>query len=356
MPHESAKAVTTGQIAFALHGGAGTIRRADLTPELDRLYRQALAEALRLGYAVLRDGGAALDAVEAAILFLEDSPLFNAGRGASLTREGVAELDASVMDGRTLRAGAVGAVTRIRNPIKAARAVMEKTPHLLLIGEGAHQFARQCGMELVENSWFITERRRKALEEAQRREKELGTPVIGIGEGREEAALKQAFFNPEIEGKYGTVGCVALDHKGDLAAGTSTGGMTNKRFGRVGDTPIIGAGNYAENATCAVSTTGQGEFFMRLVTAADVAARMRYLNQPLAEAAAAQVSRLNDLKGLGGLVALDGKGQVSFVFNTEGMYRGVMDGGEARVAIYGEERIPGDHAGNGGIAWEAVAR
>ena len=351
------RAASFSEIAIALHGGAGTIRRADMTPELDGQYRQALAEALQKGYAVLHAGGAALDAVEAAILVLEDCPLFNAGRGAALTRQGVAEMDASVMEGRTLRAGAVGAVTRIRNPIKAARAVMEKTPHLLLIGEGAHLFAQEVGLELVENSWFVTERRRKALDEAQRRERELGEAVVGIGEGREETLLaRAAFFDPEIEGKFGTVGCVALDRKGDMASGTSTGGMTNKRFGRVGDTPIIGAGNYAENATCAVSTTGQGEFFMRLLTAADMAARMRYLSQPLAEAAAAQVQRLNDLKGLGGLVALDSKGQVSFVFNTEGMYRGMIDSaGQPRVAIYGDERIPGDDEHNGGSAWDATA-
>jgi beta-aspartyl-peptidase (threonine type) len=342
----------SGQIAIALHGGAGTIRRADMTPELDSQYRQALSEALQKGYAVLQAGGTSLDAVEAAILVLEDCPLFNAGRGAALTRQGVAEMDASVMEGRSLRAGAVGAVTRIRNPIKAARAVMEKTPHLLLIGEGAHQLAREAGLELVDNSWFITDRRQKALEEAQRREKEFGHEILGVGEWPAEA-VAGSFFDPEIEGKFGTVGCVALDRRGDLVAGTSTGGMTNKRFGRVGDTPIIGAGNYAENATCAVSTTGQGEFFMRLLTAADMAARMRYLNQPLAEAATAQVKRLNHLKGLGGLVALDAGGQVSFVFNTEGMYRGVIDAaGQPQVAIYGDERIPGDDRRNGGLAWD----
>lgn len=345
-----------GRVAIAIHGGAGTIRRADMTAELEQQYRQTLEQALRAGHKVLADGGTSLDAMEASIVILEDSPLFNAGKGAVLTSEGRAEMDASVMEGHTLHAGAVASVTTIRNPIKAARAVMKQTPHVLLMGEGAEKFAAEAGLQIVENEYFITERRKKALEEAQRREREQGARVIGIGEGRDDTAPGRREFFPEAEGKFGTVGCVALDRHGNLAAGTSTGGLTNKRFGRVGDTPIIGAGNYAENATCAVSGTGQGEFFMRLMIAGDVAARMRYLHAPLMEAAAAQMQRMIDMKAQGGLIAMSPDGQVSFVFNTEGMYRGVIGfDGEPHIAIYGdaEDRIPGDHASNGGAVWNA---
>lgn len=346
-----------GRIAIAIHGGAGTIRRQDMTPELEKQYREALEQAMRAGYKVLADGGTSLQAVEATIAILEDSPLFNAGKGAVLTNEGRAELDASVMEGQTLRAGAVASVTTIKNPIKAAMAVMEKSPHVLLMGQGAEKFAAEVGLEIVPNEYFLTERRENALRDAQQREKESGGLVIGIGEGREDAAGGQQFFTAgEIEGKYGTVGCVALDRQGNLAAGTSTGGLTNKRFGRVGDTPIIGAGNYAENATCAVSCTGQGEFFIRMTIAGDIAARMRYAKQLLPEAAAVQMKRLGEMKALGGLIALNAAGEPTFVFNTDGMYRGYIGpDNKSHVAIYGDEddRITGDQPSNGGTAWDA---
>ena len=353
----AALADSPGGVAIAIHGGAGTIRRADMTPELDREYRDTLRLALGMGHEVLSLGGSSLAAVEAAILILEDSPLFNAGKGAVLANDGRAELDASIMEGRALRAGAVACVTTIRNPIRAAVAVMERTPHVLLMGRGAEEFARDAGVEMVENDYFLTERRQRALREAQQRERDSGEPQITIGEGREDGL--GAGIGGDIEEKYGTVGCVALDRFGDLAAGTSTGGLTNKRFGRVGDTPIIGAGNYADNETCAVSGTGQGEYFMRLMIAADVSARMRYAKRTLEEASEAQMRRMTAVGALGGLISMDRSGEAIFVFNTEGMYRGVIGSdGVPHVAIYGDaaDRIPGDHESNGGAAWDAVAR
>jgi beta-aspartyl-peptidase (threonine type) len=354
-PPPASPAARSARVAIAIHGGAGKIRRADMTPDLDRQHRQMLLQALRMGHGVLAAGGSSLAAVEAAILLLEDSPLFNAGKGAVLTNDGRAELDASIMEGRTLRAGAVACVTSIRNPILAATAVMNRTPHVLLMGRGAEEFAREAGLEMVENAYFLTERRQRALREAQQRERASGAPQITIGEGREDGLVPAPGIGGDIEEKYGTVGCVALDHFGDLAAGTSSGGLTNKRFGRVGDTPIIGAGNYADNETCAVSGTGQGEYFMRLMIAADVSARMRYAKRTLEEASAAQMRRMTAMGAMGGLVSLDRSGEAQFVFNTEGMYRGVMGSdGEARVAIFGDadDRVPGDHASNGSMAWD----
>ncbi len=342
-------------IAIAIHGGAGTIQRQNMTPELDRAYRQTLEEALHAGHEILARGGTSLEAVEAAILVMEDSPLFNAGKGGVFTNEGRVELDASVMEGHTLRAGAVASVTTIRNPIKAAIAVMNQTPHVLLIGEGAEKFAADAGLEIVENEYFHTDRRRRALEEAQRLEAQQGARVIGIGEGQTDMPHR---LHQEVEGKFGTVGCVALDKSGNLAAGTSTGGLTNKRFGRVGDTPIVGAGNFADNGTCAVSGTGQGEFFIRLGIAGDVAARMRYAGESLENAAAVQMHRLGEMNAQGGLIAMSKAGRPVFVFNTAGMYRGLIGiDGKVEVAIYGDgERIPGDHAANGGTDWGASFR
>jgi beta-aspartyl-peptidase (threonine type) len=337
------------RIAIALHGGAGTIRRQEMTLELDRDYRRTIAEALQAGHAILSTGGTSLEAVEATIVVLEESPLFNAGRGAVLTSAGRAELDACVMEGHTLRAGAVAAVTTIRNPIRAAIAVMNRTPHVLLMGEGAEAFAAEAGLELVENEFFITERRQLALREAQERARKQAAQAHPEGIGYPDT------IGGDIEGKYGTVGCVALDRAGNLAAGTSTGGLTNKRFGRVGDTPMIGAGNYAENSTCAASGTGQGEFFMRLTITGDIAARMRYSGESLESAAAAQMRRMGALKGRGGLVAMDRRGVPTFVFNTDGMYRGCIGAdGQLHVAIFGDpdDRIPGDQHANGGGSWD----
>ncbi|TMH65211.1 MAG: isoaspartyl peptidase/L-asparaginase [Betaproteobacteria bacterium] len=289
-------------IALAIHGGAGAMPRRKMTPAAAARYKAALAHALEAGYEVLRRGNS-LDAVCAAVVALEDSPLFNAGRGACYNTDEKHELDASVMDGATLRAGAVAAVSRIRNPVLAARAVMEKSRHVLLAGRGAERFARAHGLELVPDSYFATQSRLAALRK-------------------------------KLVGHHGTVGAVARDANGNLAAATSTGGYTGKLPGRVGDSPIIGAGNYADNA-CAVSGTGLGEAFIRGVLAYDVAARMRYLGEPLAKAARAAMRKLAGLQGDGGLIAVDHRGNIVMPFNSEGMYRAAIDRkGRRTIAIY----------------------
>ena len=322
---------------IVIHGGAGVITREKLTPELEARYRSDLAKALDAGHSVLAAGGAALDAVVAAIRVLEDSPLFNAGHGAVMNAEGRCELDASIMDGRTQAAGAVAGVTRIRNPITLARAVMERSPHVMFAGAGAERFAEQVGgIELVPNEYFQTDRRREELRRAQEKEKEqanrraaLGTPAGPL------FATIDENDSLDVERKYGTVGCVALDKAGNLAAGTSTGGMTNKKFGRVGDSPIIGAGTYASNATCAVSATGHGEFFIRVGVARDIAAQMEYKGAPLAEAAAATMAKVAKLGGDGGVIAIDRDGNVALPFNTPGMYRAHrLEGRPAEIAIF----------------------
>ncbi len=312
---------------LAVHGGAGTLSPNDLTPELEADYRAALRAALEAGYRILHDGGSSLDAVVAAIRILEDSPLFNAGKGAVFTSEGTVELDASIMDGKTHAAGAVSGVKRVKSPILLARAVMEHSPHVMLTGGGAETFAREQGLEMVENEYFHTERRRRQLERAQQREREKAPSG--------DAHLRQEDREAEHHA-YGTVGAVARDQAGNLAAATSTGGMTNKRFGRVGDSPIIGAGTYADNATCAVSATGHGEYFIRGVVAYDVAAMMRYTGLSLAEAANAVImGKLTERGGTGGIIALDRQGRVAMPFNTSGMYRGVIDeAGNVEVLIY----------------------
>ena len=327
--------------AIAIHGGAGTIRREDMTAEREVEYRATMEEALRAGHAVLARGGSSLDAVEATIHVLENSPLFNAGRGAVFTSEGRCELDASIMRGDNQDAGAVAGATTIKHPITAARAVMEKTPHVLLAGAGAvDAFAEEAGLEQVDNSYFHTEHRRQALERIQASEKEQGVSLIGIGEGREDIN-PQGFQKPVTAGdeKFGTVGCVALDKNGMLAAGTSTGGLTNKKFGRVGDSPIIGAGTWAEDDVVAVSCTGQGEYFIRLQVASDVADQIRYAGKSFADAVDGQMDRLAKLDAQGGLVAMDGGGTPRYAFNTPGMYRGHIDSaGKLHIAIYGDEK------------------
>jgi len=305
--------------ALVIHGGAGTINRDALTPERDAEIRAHLGQALDAGNAVLEAGGSALDAVTAAVVVLEDSPHFNAGRGAVFNADGINELDASIMDGSTLAAGAVAGVQRVRNPIHLARRVMEQSPHVMMIGEGAERFgADQDGIDFVEPDYFRTEHRWQQLINAQERE---------------------ASARPlPREYAYGTVGAVALDREGRIAAATSTGGMTNKRFGRVGDAPIIGAGTYA-NAQCGVSATGWGEYFIRLAVAHDICARMAYGGASLAEAADEVVMRrVPALGGDGGVIALDAEGNVHLPFNTAGMYRGwIRPDGSRGVAIHGDE-------------------
>ncbi|MBI5914466.1 MAG: isoaspartyl peptidase/L-asparaginase, partial [Bacteroidetes bacterium] len=254
--------------ALAIHGGAGTIRKSDMTPELEAEYLKALDEALTIGEKILSGGGTSLEAVEQTIVYLEDSPLFNAGKGAVFTHEGRNELDASVMEGSNQMAGAVGGVTIVKNPIRAAIAVMKNSPHVLLAGEGAEEFAIEQGLDTVPNSYFFTQKRYDALQKILEKENR-----------------KTGMVTEPAGSKFGTVGCVALDKNGNLAAGTSTGGTVNKRWGRMGDSPIIGAGTYANNATCAVSCTGHGEFFIRYAVAHDVSARMEYLGEDLSTAA-----------------------------------------------------------------------
>lgn len=273
-------------------------------------FRAGLADALRAGYAVLERGGTSLDAVVAAVVALEDCPLFNAGRGAVFNAAGKHELDAAVMDGATAKAGAVAGATRVKNPVLAARAVMESTPHVLLTGAAADRFARDAGLTLVSAGYFSTAARAVALARARMR-------------AEQDAAER-----------HGTVGAVALDRSGNLAAATSTGGCTNKMVGRVGDSPVIGAGTYAANATCAVSGTGSGEHFIRAVLAYDVAARMRYLGEPLRTAARRALARVAALGGDGGLIALDREGTVAMPFVSEGMYRGYARAGQVHIAIY----------------------
>lgn len=305
---------------LVIHGGAGTILREELTPALERDYHSTLQAALRAGHAILARGGPSLDAVEQAIRLLEDSPLFNAGKGAVFNAKGEHELDASIMDGSSMRAGAVAGARGIRNPILAARAVMEQSPHVMLIAGGAEEFARAQGIQFAPPEYFYEERRWKQLEKAREKEQAMldHTPL----EASEE--------------KFGTVGAVALDARGNLAAGTSTGGMTNKKFGRVGDSPIIGAGTFAENISCAVSCTGHGEYFIRAVAAYDIAALMKYKGRSVRRAAEEVIKKIGKSGGTGGAIALDARGNIAMPFNTSGMYRGYLrSGGEPRTFIFG---------------------
>lgn len=306
---------------LAVHGGAGTLTRKNLDAETERAIRTRLTEALAAGHEVLSAGGSSLDAVVVAVAVLEDSPLFNAGKGAVYTWEETHELDASLMDGSTMSAGAVASVRNVRNPIRLARIVMEQSPHVMLAGAGADEFARGAGVELVENSWFGTDFRLQQL----RRAKE--TQDLG------------SMLNPlAAENKFGTVGAVALDKEGRLAAATSTGGTTGKRWGRVGDSPIIGAGTYADSQ-CAVSATGHGEFFIRHVVAHDICARRAYRNVSLATAADEVVMDvLVKAGGDGGVVAIDRNGDIAMPFNSEGMYRGFQKNADQPVVqIFGDE-------------------
>ncbi len=324
--------------SFAIHGGAGVIERASLTPEQDVAYRAALTRALGAGSAVLANGGTAMDAVQAAIQLMEDDPLFNAGRGAVFTAAGRNELDAAVMNGADLTAGAVAGLTTTRHPIAAARAVMEQSPHVMLIGQGADSFAASVGLEQVAPSFFFTERRWRGLESALRAQ---NLPIPERPAGAPGPQAENTLPAPPLnERKFGTVGAVALDSQGHLAAGTSTGGTTAKRWGRVGDVPVIGAGTYASNRDgCAVSATGDGEFYIRASVARDICSRI-HAGATGQAAGQAEVEDALSLGGSGGVIVMDTAGRPAFALTTSGMYRGAVSSSEpARVAIYGDEAL-----------------
>lgn len=313
------------RLGFVIHGGSGVITKGSLTPEREKQYREKLAEVVMAGYKALQDGKSSLDAVEIAIRIMEDSPLFNAGKGAVFNHDGKNELDSSIMDGKTLAAGAVAGLHHIKNPISLARLVMEKSPHVMMVGDGAEKFATEQGVPLVDEKYFFTQSRWNALQRVLKEEKE-------------KAAGKKVSSNyAELPyNKFGTVGAVALDKDGDLAAGTSTGGMTNKKYGRVGDSPIIGAGTYANNNSCAVSGTGWGEFFIRLGVARDICSLVEYKDMPLQQAADLVIhKKLQDAGGDGGIIAMDRFGHIAISFNSEGMYRAYIDeNGKPVVEIF----------------------
>jgi beta-aspartyl-peptidase (threonine type) len=312
----------TRKFGLVIHGGAGTIERSKLTPKREHEYRAGIERALAAGYDILKRGGSSLDATEAAVRVLEDDPHFNAGRGAVFTNAGTNELDAAVMDGKTLKAGAVACLKHIKNPVSLARLVMEKSGHVMMDGEGAETFAKENGIEFVDQKYFYTEERWQALQK------------VKAAEENRSGAAKKAFIISDQD-RHGTVGAVALDRDGNLAVATSTGGTTNKRAGRVGDSPVIGAGTYANNATCAVSATGDGEYFIRATVGHDVSALIEYRGMPLKEAAQTVLDKVAKLGGNGGLIAIDREGNMALPFNTSGMYRGYVDpNGKFVVEIY----------------------
>lgn len=311
--------VKAPKFGIVIHGGAGVIKKENMTDSLQKAYEAKLEEAINLGHKILSEGGTALEAVKETINVMENSPLFNSGKGAVLNADGIAELDASVMDGKTKNAGAVSGVQHIKNPINLALKVMNESDHVMLSAMGAEEFAKLHGLEFVENSYFITERRRKALESSKAREQGVSS--------------NEFYLSNE---KYGTVGCAALDKDGNLAAGTSTGGMTNKKYGRIGDSPIIGAGTYANNKTCAISATGHGEYFIRGVVAHDISAMMEYQGISLEKAAQRVIqNKLTELGGTGGIIGIDKKGNVVMEFNTPGMFRAAKNmKGETEIKMY----------------------
>ncbi|PYJ12285.1 MAG: beta-aspartyl-peptidase [Verrucomicrobia bacterium] len=309
------------KVGLVVHGGAGTISRSEMTPQREREYRAGLERAMTAGYEILKRGGSSLDAAEAAVRMLEDDPHFNAGKGAVFTSIGTNEMDAAVMDGKTLSAGAVASLKHIKNPVSLARLVMEKSGHVMMDGEGAEAFAKENGVQVLpDQKYFFTQERWEALQKVKAAEKSGG------------GGKKYIITDQD---RHGTVGAVALDQNGNLAAATSTGGTTNKRAGRVGDSPVIGAGTYANNATCAVSATGDGEYFVRATVAHDVSALMEYRGMSLTEAAQSVLDKVAKLGGSGGLIAIDRQGNIALPFNTSGMYRGYVDpNGKFVVEIY----------------------
>ncbi|MHA4808819.1 isoaspartyl peptidase/L-asparaginase [Flavitalea flava] len=334
---------------MAIHGGAGTLLKKNMTPEKEAAYRDGLQKALEKGYSLLKEGKSGIEAVEATIRILEDNPLFNAGKGSVFTHDGHNEMDAAIMNGKTLAAGAVAGVRTIRNPITAARAVMERSEHVLLTGAGAEQFAKEAGLEFADPSYFRTGQRWQDLQQALKEDSlktAAGQPIPGRTPASNSVSDPQATINSNllpngkfgtvnVDSKFGTVGCVALDKNGDLAAGTSTGGMTNKKYGRIGDSPLIGAGTYANNETVAVSCTGWGEFYIRSVVAHDLSALVEYKGLSVREAGRTVIGKMGRLGGDGGLIALDKNGHLSMPFNTEGMYRGcVTEDGKIEIYIY----------------------
>jgi beta-aspartyl-peptidase (threonine type) len=341
----TAPAAEVPHVVLAIHGGAGVTPKNELDPALEKELRKALDEALQAGGAALKKPNAtSLDAVEAAIRVLEDSPYYNAGRGAAFTRDGKNEMDASLMDGRTRAAGAVASVTTIKNPITAARAVMEKSGHVIMVGDGAEKFAKECGCEIVDPKYFWTEARWKDLQDRLKKEQEKSgkssslradgaadLTASGAVHAVDKAELKAAW-------RFGTVGAVAVDSAGNLAAGTSTGGLTMKRHGRVGDSPILGAGTYADNHSCAVSATGDGEYFIRAVAAHDIASLVEYKGLSLSAAADEVIhKKIKSAGGDGAVIVLDAKGNYTASFNTEGLHRGYLTSdGQRHVAIYKE--------------------
>jgi beta-aspartyl-peptidase (threonine type) len=306
-------AAKENKIGLVVHGGAGTMERSKMTAEREREYRAGIENALRAGWTILQRGGSALDATEAAVRTLEDDPLFNAGKGSVFNAAGVNEMDAAIMDGKTLRAGTVANIEHVKNPISLARLVMEKSPHIMMAGPGAEAFAKEHDVELVDAKYFFTQGRWDELQRDKEKQKSKGAP----------AGDKKFFVAPEEA--HGTVGAVALDRHGNLAAATSTGGKSNKLPGRIGDTPVIGAGTYANNATCAVSGTGDGEFFIIATAAHDVSAMMEYRRKTLQEASIAVIDKIGKLGGTGGLIGIDKSGDITLPFNTSGMYRGYVD-------------------------------
>ncbi|MDE2388175.1 MAG: isoaspartyl peptidase/L-asparaginase [Betaproteobacteria bacterium] len=323
----TAQQTSNSPIHLIIHGGAGAIDRQRLTAEREQAFRQVLSESLNAGYAVLKAGGSSIDAVIAAIAAMEDSPLFNAGKGAVFSHEGRNELDASIMDGATRMAGAIAGVTTIRNPIRAAHAVMAQSTHVMLIGQGAETFAAEHGLEIVDPAYFYTQHRWDQLQKAIAKEHIVRDHDMDSGTP-----------SPNGDEKHGTVGAVALDRYGNLAAGTSTGGLTNKRYGRVGDSPIIGAGTYADNRSVAVSATGSGEMFIRTAAAFNTAAQVQLQQIPLAEAADNTLTEVTALGGDGGLIVLDAQGRFAMRFNTSGMFRGSIGGdGIARTGIFPDD-------------------
>ncbi len=314
------------KISIAIHGGAGTILKEDMTPALEEAYRHGLSEALQAGYAVLENGGTAINSVKAAVVVLEDNPLFNAGKGSVFTKKGLNEMDAAIMDGSTLEAGAIAGVRNIRNPVELAEEVMLHSGHVFLSGKGANDFAIRQGIKLESDDYFYSQYRYDQWREI--RDSDLyqldhkNDKLVGLLKGK----------------KFGTVGAVACDGDGNIAAATSTGGMTNKRFGRIGDSPMIGIGTYANNKTCAISCTGHGEIFIKAVAAYDVSCLMEYKNMSLQHACEEVVlKKLVVLNGEGGLIGMDAKGNAALVFNSAGMYRGLKNSdGQNEVAIYGD--------------------